>query len=117
MIIYCFCHYFPQVDVVYIADTIFLFSCVWFIGAACIGSPSSLCWGGGDTPEVRELVKDHEEKYNLDLHRSRLGFVKGLAQHIKDESGGIEDLSFGFVLGTRKGDPNCGVQHSFSPSR
>lgn len=66
---------------------------------------------------MEQLVREHEERYNLDLHRSGLGFVKGLEQQMKEQSGGQENLSFGFVLGTRKGDPNCGVQHSFSPSR
>lgn len=67
--------------------------------------------------EVQRVVKDHEEQYNLDLSRSNLSFVDGLAQHIQEQGGGRDDVSFAFVLGTRKGDPNCGVQSSFTPSR
>eukprot|EP00752_Nemacystus_decipiens_P013632 g12085.t2 len=64
-------------------------------------------------PEVEELVNDNEERYDLELARYGTGFVEGLKQRM--EEGGA-DKCYGFVLGTRKGDPNCGVQTSFTPS-
>eukprot|EP00903_Cladosiphon_okamuranus_P021990 g20220.t1 len=64
-------------------------------------------------PEVEKLVKDSERRYDLELARYETGFVEGLQQRI-DEGGA--DKCYGFVLGTRQGDPNCGVQTNFTPS-
>lgn len=59
-------------------------------------------------------MRDNEKRYDLELARYKTGFVDGLRQRM--EEGGAEKC-YGFVLGTRKGDPNCGVQTSFTPSR
>ena len=59
-------------------------------------------------------MEDSEELYDLELARYKTGFVEGLKRRM--EEGGA-DKCYGFVLGTRKGDPNCGVQTSFTPSR
>ncbi|CAM9394502.1 unnamed protein product [Pylaiella littoralis] len=64
-------------------------------------------------PEVRQLVLDSEDRYDLELSRYATGFVDGLKRHMEE---GGSDKCYGFVLGTRKGDPNCGVQTSFTPS-
>lgn len=62
---------------------------------------------------------ENEREFGLDLYRSRLGFVEGLAERIRDGGGGngATPRSFAFVLGTRRGDPNCGLQSHFTPSR
>lgn len=65
-------------------------------------------------PEVETLVEETVKEYDLGLSRYKSGFVDGLRQCIQEEG---SDKCFAFVLGTRKGDPNCGVQTSFSPSR
>lgn len=54
------------------------------------------------------------KEYDLELSRYNTGFVEGLKQRMAEGGG---DKCYGFVLGTRKGDPNCGVQTSFTPSR
>lgn len=64
--------------------------------------------------EVEKLVQDNEQRYDLELSRYKTGFVEGLKRRM--EEGGAGNF-YGFVLGTRKGDPNCGVQTSFTPSR
>lgn len=64
--------------------------------------------------EVEKLVLDSTKKYDLDLSSYKTGFVDGLKQRMEE---GGNDKSYAFVLGTRKGDPNCGVQTSFTPSR
>ncbi|CAM9150612.1 unnamed protein product [Ectocarpus sp. 4 AP-2014] len=64
-------------------------------------------------PEVEALVADSVKRFDLELSRYKTGFVEGLKQRMAE--GGSEKC-YGFVLGTRKGDPNCGVQTSFTPS-
>ena len=59
---------------------------------------------------VNESVKD----YDLDLSRYKMGFAEGLREKIAE---GGEGTSYAFVLGTRQGDPKCGSQASFTPSR
>lgn len=59
-------------------------------------------------------MRDNEERYDLELSRYKTGFVDGLKQRMEEGGAG---RCYGFVLGTRKGDPNCGVQTSFTPSR
>ncbi|CAM9196499.1 unnamed protein product, partial [Discosporangium mesarthrocarpum] len=63
-------------------------------------------------PEVQRLVHETVKDYDLSLATYDCGFVKGLTQCMEERGGGC----FGFVLGTRKGDPNCGIQTSFTPS-
>lgn len=53
-------------------------------------------------------------EYDLELSKYNTGFVEGLRQHIAK---GGADQCYAFVLGTRQGDPNCGAQTSFTPSR
>lgn len=63
-------------------------------------------------------MKDNEERYDLELARYKTGFVEGLKQRMEEgDEGGRGGGTYAFVLGTRKGDPNCGVQTSFTPSR
>lgn len=64
--------------------------------------------------EVETLVSENVKVYDLDLSRHQTGFVEGLKQQMED---GGSDKCYGFILGTRQGDPNCGVQTSFTPSR
>lgn len=63
-------------------------------------------------PEVEELVFDTARRYDLELVVSDEGFVKGLERSVEDSRG----KPLAFVLGTRKGDPNCGDQEVFAPS-
>lgn len=72
------------------------------------------CDSSNRMSEVRQLVLDSEDRYDLELSRYATGFVDGLKRHMEE---GGSDKCYGFVLGTRKGDPNCGVQTSFTPSR
>ena len=60
------------------------------------------------------MVRENVTEYDLELARYRTGFVDGLKQRMEE---GGSDKCYGFVLGTRQGDPNCGVQTSFTPSR
>lgn len=62
--------------------------------------------------EIHEFVNESETTWNLELLRLDSGFVKGL-QEIVDNEGGVP---LGFVLGTRRGDPNAVGQHAFEPS-
>lgn len=63
-------------------------------------------------PQVNTFINDSEKKYCLDLKRYDNGISKGLAEQINQ----LGDKTSAFVLGTRKGDPNCGNQQAFSPS-
>eukprot|EP00953_Heterococcus_sp_UTEX-ZZ885_P036944 19016-Heterococcus_DN1.PRE.1 len=87
-------------------------------------------------PEVRELVHSTAQQFGLDLRVYEGSFVKGLQRcmaEMEAETTGATvaettvgtttaqqcrtgPLAFGFVLGTRRGDPNCGVQTAFTPS-
>jgi FAD synthetase len=61
--------------------------------------------------EVTEFVNRTAETYDLDMVRFDCGFADGLTQLVERESGGLA-----FVLGTRRGDPNCGEQEHFCPA-
>jgi len=63
-------------------------------------------------PEVKELVFDTAKRYDLELVDFECNFVDGLTKTVKDANG----KPLAFVLGTRKGDPNCKEQEVFAPS-
>jgi FAD synthetase len=63
-------------------------------------------------PEVREFVFRTSAQHGLDLAVYNSSFVEGLRRCMDEGEAG----SYGFILGTRKGDPNCGAQQAFSPS-
>jgi 3'-phosphoadenosine 5'-phosphosulfate sulfotransferase (PAPS reductase)/FAD synthetase len=69
-------------------------------------------------PEVINYIEETEELYGLRVQRSNSSIIKGLNEIIqaKKETGGDHQQHLAFVLGTRKGDPNCGDQSFFSPS-
>eukprot|EP00468_Gymnochlora_sp_CCMP2014_P008482 CAMPEP_0167746586 /NCGR_PEP_ID=MMETSP0110_2-20121227/3791_1 /TAXON_ID=629695 /ORGANISM="Gymnochlora sp., Strain CCMP2014" /LENGTH=589 /DNA_ID=CAMNT_0007631359 /DNA_START=147 /DNA_END=1916 /DNA_ORIENTATION=+ len=74
-------------------------------------------------PEVREFVENQVSKFNLDLITYETDFVSGLKECIEKEkhkraleTTEKDPFPMGFVLGTRKGDPNCGKQNHFEPS-
>jgi len=62
-------------------------------------------------PEVEVLVKETVEAFDLELTTFAGGFVQGLTECVEGAG-----RPLGFVLGTRKGDPNCGDQQAFAPS-
>jgi len=62
-------------------------------------------------PEVTELINETVERYDMELITFDCGFVEGLTQQVEKEQ-----VPTAFVLGTRKGDPNCGSQQFFTPS-
>jgi 3'-phosphoadenosine 5'-phosphosulfate sulfotransferase (PAPS reductase)/FAD synthetase len=91
--------------------------------------------------QVRELVHSTAQQFGLDLRVYEGSFVKGLQRcmaemeaetagatvaetavdttvgtAVKQQQRRTGPLAFGFVLGTRRGDPNCGVQTAFTPS-
>jgi len=66
----------------------------------------------GEFEEVEAFVKASEVDNDLELRRYDTGFVDGLTRCIDEEHG----RPMGFVLGTRRGDPNCGTQGTFEPS-
>ena len=68
----------------------------------------------GEFPEVLEHIKESEEMFTLKLHRYHSGISQGLIDHINSLD---SQKTPAFVLGTRKGDPNCGDQQFFAPSR
>jgi hypothetical protein len=78
-------------------------------------------------------VHSTAQQFGLDLRVYEGSFVKGLQRcmaEMEAETVGTTvgtavgqqqkrrtgPLAFGFVLGTRRGDPNCGVQTAFTPS-
>jgi FAD synthetase len=63
-------------------------------------------------PEVVEHIKNQEKLLGLRLVRSPKGIVQGISEYMENSKSG----PLAFVLGTRKGDPNCGDQQFFSPS-
>ncbi|GAB5363163.1 hypothetical protein AAMO2058_000859900 [Amorphochlora amoebiformis] len=69
-------------------------------------------------PEIRKFVETEVERYNLDMQLHAKDFVSGLKACISGEAEerGEKAPHLAFVLGTRKGDPNCGVQKNFEPS-
>lgn len=66
-------------------------------------------------PEVLHEIKSAEIAYGLDIFKyENISITKGLEQHINSMSSDKRPVAF--VLGTRKGDPNCGEQEHFTPS-
>lgn len=66
-------------------------------------------------PEVMSHIAETEQRYGLDLLRYDSGIVAGLSQHVASmQTAGLRSPAF--VLGTRRGDPNCGNQQAFAPS-
>lgn len=64
-------------------------------------------------PEVASLVEETSMDYDLDLITYRnVSFVNGLRACIESEGG----RPLAFLLGTRKGDPNCKEQETYAPS-
>ncbi|CEM06680.1 unnamed protein product [Vitrella brassicaformis CCMP3155] len=66
--------------------------------------------------EVRDFVWDTQRQYDIDLMVFHSNFVDGLSEclGLQEEQYGNDKLAF--VLGTRRGDPNCGDQGWFEPS-
>jgi len=64
-------------------------------------------------PQVERHIASQQRRLGLDVLRSSSGIVQGIADYLAVSSGG---RPLAFVLGTRRGDPNCGEQQSFSPS-
>eukprot|EP00596_Hydrurales_sp_CCMP1899_P000616 CAMPEP_0119050402 /NCGR_PEP_ID=MMETSP1177-20130426/69741_1 /TAXON_ID=2985 /ORGANISM="Ochromonas sp, Strain CCMP1899" /LENGTH=524 /DNA_ID=CAMNT_0007028761 /DNA_START=373 /DNA_END=1947 /DNA_ORIENTATION=+ len=66
-------------------------------------------------PEVLEHIDMSEQTYQLNLRKYESGISQGLAEHINFiNNKGLPSPAF--ILGTRKGDPNCGDQQAFTPS-
>jgi len=64
-------------------------------------------------PEVKALVTQTTQRYDLDLKvYQNVPFAQGLKACIESEGG----APLAFLLGTRKGDPNCKEQETFAPS-
>eukprot|EP00597_Dinobryon_sp_UTEXLB2267_P005785 CAMPEP_0170064466 /NCGR_PEP_ID=MMETSP0019_2-20121128/4939_1 /TAXON_ID=98059 /ORGANISM="Dinobryon sp., Strain UTEXLB2267" /LENGTH=580 /DNA_ID=CAMNT_0010271135 /DNA_START=93 /DNA_END=1831 /DNA_ORIENTATION=- len=63
--------------------------------------------------DVLKHIDQAEKKYGLDLKRFNCSITQGIKTHL--ESMG-DTKTAAFVLGTRKGDPNCGNQEIFAPS-
>ncbi|EWM21421.1 fad synthetase [Nannochloropsis gaditana] len=64
-------------------------------------------------PEVKALVSQTTQRYDLDLRVYQdVPFAQGLKACIEGEGG----APLAFLLGTRKGDPNCKEQETFAPS-
>ena len=63
--------------------------------------------------EVIEHIDYTRQLYNLDIETYECGIVEGLKRHI-DSMG--NKAAPAFILGTRKGDPNCGNQETFVPA-
>lgn len=64
-------------------------------------------------PEVLEHIEYSERLFDLQLKRYSCGIIDGIKQHAEANKGSAP----AFVLGTRHGDPNCGTQGIFAPSR
>lgn len=64
-------------------------------------------------PEILEYIGECERRYHMNLKRYDAGIKDGLREHIQSLGPNAVPA---FVLGTRKGDPNCGEQQTFSPS-
>jgi FAD synthetase len=67
-------------------------------------------------PEVLEFIAESEDQYGVEVRRSNSSIVKGLAEIIESKALAGSSSHLAFVLGTRRGDPNCGDQSFFSPS-
>ena len=70
----------------------------------------------GEFQEVEQFLREDEQRYSLDLSRHDMGIAQGLSAHMDSVQAHTGSKHFAFVLGTRKGDPNCGDQEKFSPS-
>jgi hypothetical protein len=64
--------------------------------------------------EVEEHIQRMEERFCLNIKRHKEGIKIGIKKQVEAMGEGKVPA---FVLGTRKGDPNCGNQETFSPSR
>jgi len=62
-------------------------------------------------PEVEDHVRRAVEAHKFDMIRFDTGVKAGLADLV-----GRSERTLAFVLGTRRGDPNCGNQGDFAPS-
>ncbi len=68
-------------------------------------------------PEILAHINESERLLRLDLQRYDIGIVQGLGQHIESmKAASAGTVCPAFVLGTRRGDPNCGDQQAFAPS-
>jgi len=65
--------------------------------------------------EVIDHIKATQLMYDLDIAQYNCGIVQGLKLHV-DTMGIGNGTAPAFILGTRKGDPNCGDQETFAPS-
>ena len=63
-------------------------------------------------PDVIRHIRYQEKFLGLDITKSPSGIVQGITEYMDQPHMG----NLAFVLGTRKGDPNCGDQQYFSPS-
>lgn len=63
--------------------------------------------------EVLQHIAHTKDLYDLDIEEYKCGIVEGLKRHV--DSMQVKS-SPAFILGTRKGDPNCGSQETFSPA-
>jgi FAD synthetase len=63
--------------------------------------------------EVTEHIENSKRLFDLKVTTYDTSVVQGLKQHIKLRG---KDSHCAFVLGTRRGDPNCGNQEIFAPS-
>ena len=83
-------------------------------------------------PEVLEHLKNCQKTFNLNIKKYECGIAQGITDHIMTVSSAgaantstmnpefstatVQQGCLAFVLGTRRGDPNCGDQQEFSPS-
>ena len=63
-------------------------------------------------PDVIEHIHHQENSLGLDITQSPSGIFQGITEYMDEPHMG----NLAFVLGTRRGDPNCGEQQFFSPS-
>lgn len=64
--------------------------------------------------EVEQHINRSEQTFGLNILRYNCSIVQGIKLHVDSMP---QDSVPAFVLGTRKGDPNCGLQETFTPSR
>lgn len=81
-------------------------------GSTCI--PDLVYFENDDEfPEVIEHIENSKKLFDLNIVAYKTGIVQGLREHIESSK---SPAHCAFVLGTRKGDPNCGEQETFAPS-
>lgn len=67
--------------------------------------------------EILAHINESERLLRLDLQRYDIGIMQGLGRHIESmKAASAGTVCPAFVLGTRRGDPNCGDQQAFAPS-